>query len=186
MSSSPRKRIWLLTGEPGVGKTTVISKTIRLIQSEGLVVGGVITREVRRNGIREGFELIDLSSEKKDILASSTQPSGPKIGRYRVNLRGLADLGAPALLHALQRSDVVVCDEIGPMELFSPEFRRAVKELASSTKPAIGVIHKQLPDPLVEEFKHASDVEVTEVRLENRDNLPNSIAGKVLKYLKGS
>lgn len=176
--------MWLLTGEPGIGKTGVISKAILILQTEGLVVGGVLTREIKRKGVREGFEIVDLASQNKAVLASSSQPLGPKLGKYRVNLRGLADLGAPALLNSLHHSDVVVCDEVGPMELFSPEFRRAVKEVASSSKPVIGVVHKWLPDPIIEELKQAMDTQVVEVTLENRDDLPAMLAEQVLKYLK--
>jgi nucleoside-triphosphatase len=44
-------------------------------------------------------------------------------GRYRVNLDAIDTVGVPALLDALDQSQVVVVDEIGPMEILSPRFR---------------------------------------------------------------
>jgi len=177
--------MWLLTGDPGIGKTTVITRVIRLLRSEPLVVGGVTSREIRISGAREGFEIMDLSSERRDRLASIHQKEGPRMGRYRVNLRGLAEIAANAITHALQKSEVVVCDEVGPMELLSPEFRRAVREMASSPKPILAAIHKQMQDPVILELRNAEDAEVLEVTAENRDELPSLLTSKILTYLTG-
>ena len=40
-----RKRVLLLTGNPGVGKTTVLMKTVNLLKERGFSVGGMLSRE---------------------------------------------------------------------------------------------------------------------------------------------
>jgi nucleoside-triphosphatase len=63
------KRVLLLTGSPGVGKTTVLMKTINELKEAGYRVGGMISREVREGGTRVGFEILDLNSSKRGWLA---------------------------------------------------------------------------------------------------------------------
>jgi len=48
----------LLTGRPGVGKTTVIKQLADLLVADH--PDGSFTQEIREDGIRKGFELITL------------------------------------------------------------------------------------------------------------------------------
>jgi nucleoside-triphosphatase len=179
-------RICLITGDPGIGKTTMVSKVIFWAKSAGFTIGGILTREVRSHGERLGFNLMDVSSEETSSLASSAPGSiGPRVGKYRVNLRTLSTLVPKAMQSARENSDIIVCDEIGPMELFSPEFRRTVGEaVVNSRKASLCVIHKRLSDPLIEELRSNPESKVFEVTLENRDNLPQEIWTEMIQYLK--
>ncbi|MEM2883272.1 MAG: NTPase [Nitrososphaerales archaeon] len=177
------KRIWLLTGEPGSGKTTAIMKIVNTVRAKGYSIGGVVSLEKRVKGVRMGFDIVDLLSGNRVLLASVEQKMGPRVGKYRVNLKGLSDLAAKALIEAAQRCDLIVCDEIGPMEMASPEFRKAVKEAVSSGKPIIGVIHKHLRDPLADELRASEDVEVVEIDLYNSDEIVSKISEVVLNLL---
>lgn len=179
-----KKRIWLVTGDPGSGKTTLISKIIFAARSEGFTVGGIMTKEVREKGERTGFEIIDVASTQKGRLASTNQPYGPRVGKYKVNLKDLAEIGSRALENALASSDLIVCDELGPMELFSPEFRRAVQKVISSSKPVLGSIHKRLVDPLIEGIKMNPNVEVIELTEENRGSVEKELEDMVLHLLR--
>ncbi len=182
--SSSATHIWLITGDPGVGKTTCASRIINAVKSQGYVVGGVVSRETRARGERTGFEMIDLGTEEHFTLASTSLNAGPKLGRYRVNLKGLAEMGANALLSSSEKADLTVCDEIGPMELLSPEFRRAVESIVKTGKPVLGVIHKKMRDPLLVNLRSAEYAKIFEVTLENRDDLPDSITAELLDILR--
>ncbi len=177
-------RIWLITGDPGSGKTTVVSKILLKAKTGGFTVGGFVTREVRSHGERIGFQLVDVASEESSSLASVEHNPGPRVGKYHVNLKTLASLGANALEHAKQISDLVVCDEIGPMELCSPEFRRGVTEaVLNSRKPCLCVVHKRLADPLIEAVRSNPESKLYEVTYENRDSLPSNIWMEMHEYL---
>jgi len=184
MKNSKEPRVWLITGDPGIGKTTVLLKTINIIREHGYAMGGMLCREVRVKGGRIGFELIDLASGQKGILASIKFNTGPKLGRYRVNLIDLTKIGVKGLLNAITFCDVIVCDEIGPMELFSPDFRRAVKTVLESGKPIIGIIHKHFNEPFIQELKSKPFIEVIEVTKENRVGLPKILADRILSKIK--
>ena len=183
---SQRGRIWLITGEPGVGKSTAISRIIFRLRSQGFTVGGIITREIRSHGEREGFAVTDVSSEETADLASSVKPiSGPRIGKYRVDLKSLSSLGVKALKHAKEKSDAIVCDEVGPMELLSPEFRKAISEyiLHATDKPSICTIHKRLVDPLIDELRNSKRATILEITYENREELPDEVADDIILAL---
>lgn len=78
------KRILLLTGSPGVGKTSVLLRIVESLKAKGYGVGGMISREVRVGGGRVGFEILDLNTGRTGWLAHVTQKHGPQVGRYRV------------------------------------------------------------------------------------------------------
>jgi len=60
------RRIIILTGELGTGKTTTILKATKELKTKGLNVGGMITQEIRKKGTRVGFRIIDISTKKED------------------------------------------------------------------------------------------------------------------------
>lgn len=130
-----------------------------------------------------GFEIMDLSTGQRGWLAHVNQPTGPRIGKYRVNLTDLDVIGAGAILDALQNADILAVDEIGPMELSSSAFSNALVKAVESSKPILGTIHYGLRNSLINNIKNREDVEILRVTYENRENLHNLIAGKISEYL---
>lgn len=174
----------LLTGNPGVGKTTILLKVVETVRSNGHSVGGMISQEVRSCGDRVGFELIDLSTSKHGWLAHVNQSSGPSVGRYRVNLYELESLGVEAIVRAVDNCDAVAIDEVGPMELFSEKFKAAVRKAVESKKLVIGVVHWKARDALIEEMKRRDDAEMFVVTCETRENLHEIVASRAIDSLK--
>ncbi|MCX8177455.1 MAG: NTPase [Candidatus Bathyarchaeota archaeon] len=178
-----QKRIFLLTGSPGVGKTTALLRVIDKLKAEGYSVGGMVSREVRQGGIRVGFEILDLTGNRRGWLAHISQNSGPQVGKYRVNLNDLEDVGVQAIMTAIKRCNIIVVDEIGPMELFSEKFRIAVKDAIESGKPLIGVVHWKAKDDLIKSIKGRNDVEILSLTFQNRDAVPNIVLEKLENFL---
>jgi nucleoside-triphosphatase THEP1 len=178
------KRIWLLTGDPAAGKSTALSKIILEVRTAGFTVGGILTREVRSHGEREGFRLLDISSDDSQSLAQVKGIIGPRIGKYRVNLKTLSTFAVAAFEHASKHSDIIAADEIGPMELLSPEFRTAVHSSVLGTdKPSVCVVHKRFQDPLIDELKASKNAVEYEVNFEHRDILPGEVAKDIIQFL---
>jgi nucleoside-triphosphatase len=173
----------LLTGAPGVGKTTVLIKTAEALKMQGVSVGGMISREAREDGARVGFEITDLTNNKHGWLAHVNQKSGPQVGKYRVNLQDLENIGAKAIVEAVEECAVVAVDEVGPMELFSQRFKQAVKQALDSRKPVLAVVHAKTKDPLINEAKQREDAEIFTVTITNRDGLPEKLRRQALSVL---
>jgi nucleoside-triphosphatase len=76
--------------------------------------------------------------------------NGPRVGKYYLSgCRFAAEL----LINALLTSEVIICDEIGPMELKSKEFVDVMKNLLKTDKKMIVVMHQKLDHPLSDEFR---------------------------------
>jgi nucleoside-triphosphatase len=176
--------IWLLTGPPGVGKSTVVSRVILQLKSAGVIVGGCSTAEKKVKGARVGFEVLNLTDGTRGELASLTSGLGPRVGRYRVNLTDLSVVGAAGLSKAAASSEVIVIDEVGPMELVSPEFRRGVRACLDSGKPILAVVHERLEDDLLTELREKAKETIT-VTVENRDQAADGLAGSLLEAAGG-
>jgi nucleoside-triphosphatase len=173
-----------LTGNPGVGKTTVLTKTVDALKAEGYTVGGMISREVREGGTRVGFEILDLNSGRRGWLAHVNQKSGPQVGKYHVNIQDLNGVGAQAILDAVEKCAVIAIDEIGPMELFSEKFKEATRKALESCKLVVAVVHWKAQDNLIIEALKREDAELTTVTYENREKLHLTIAEKANPYYK--
>jgi len=178
------KRLVFVTGRPGVGKTSVLLRAVDVLKAEGYKVGGMISREIRERGVRVGFEIADFHTGQRGWLAHITQRTGPQISKYRVNLSDLNVIGASSIVNATRDADIIVVDEIGPMELFSLEFKKAVDQAIKGGKPVVGTIHFRARDPLINTIKAREDTEILEVTYENRENLHNAIISKVVQSLE--
>ena len=172
---------FFVTGQPGIGKTTIVIKVVDMLRMKGFKVGGMMTREVREEGRRVGFEVMDIASGRTGWLAHIDNPEGVKIGKYRVNKRDLEEIGVNALLKALEEADLIICDEIGPMELTSQRFRGAVEEILASDTPVLGTLHIKYADGSLPELGKAEELTIYLATQENRDALPLILMREILK-----
>ncbi len=149
----------LLTGAPGSGKTTLVERVVSSLRTPA---GGFLTSEVREARRRVGFELVTLDG-RRDWLAHVDLASPARLGRYRVNLRALEELASGAIRAAVQQGQMVVIDEIGPMELLSPSFRRAVGEALASQCLVLATIMRR-GHPFADRVKAHPNAILLEVR----------------------
>ena len=163
----------LLTGRPGVGKTTIIKKAAEALADEA---GGFYTEEIRNeDGRRTGFRLVTLGGEEAVMAHVDLRSRGlPRVSRYGVDVETIANVGATALREAVASDRVVIVDEIGKMELFCDAFKDAVKRAVESDSPVLGTVMSGR-HPWVNDLKTSKDVDVWEVTVGNRDQLPSRI-----------
>jgi nucleoside-triphosphatase len=168
-----------ITGQPGVGKTAVCRAVVnRLGRSTGGLVCSEITEEDSGGGDsrsrRVGFELLDLQTDVKGVLAHISG-DGPRVGKYHVKLHDLDRIGVSAILSAIG-TDLIVIDEIAPMELASQRFIRAVEEALASDTDMLVVLHQRSTHPLAERIR--AEFDLITVTKGNRDVIAGEIAGR--------
>lgn len=172
----------VITGRPGIGKTTIFMHAVKALRDKGYVVGGIICPEIRERGVRRGFKIVNLLTGEEEFLAlKNASFNGPRVGKYVVNPRA-GVFGSRAISEALERADVVAIDEVGPMELRLNDLRLSIlKALSQNTKPLLLVVHYRLNDPRI--LGLLRDAEKYVVTLENRDLLKQKIASRILELV---
>lgn len=171
----------LVTGRPGVGKTTLVSKVFKSLKDKGVSAGGMITYEVREKGVRTGFIVEDLKTGLKGVMASVSQSPGPRVGKYVVNVEEIERIGVNAVENSLVCDEVVIIDEIGPMELYSNAFKKAVSKAFSSPKNIVATIHyKASQNSFCRGILSTPGVKTYVVSFENRDFLSSTILSELI------
>jgi len=166
----------LITGLPGVGKTTLIKNIAEALKNLRPV--GFYTAEIREGGRRKGFELISLDG-KKGLLSHTDVHSPYRVGRYKVDVKGFeAFLGSIPILNPSTR--LIVIDEIGKMECFSDQFKNLLKEILDSEKSVIATIALK-GSGVIEEIKKRNDLELFEITRRNRNSLLSDILSEIEK-----
>jgi len=105
----------LLTGSPGIGKTTVIHAVLRRL--EEVKCAGFYTEEKRHAGQRVGFKIITLDGQEGTLASIGRKE--PTVGRYSIHVAEFERLVLPHLDLEITPADLYVIDEIGKMELLS-------------------------------------------------------------------
>jgi len=159
----------LLTGRPGVGKTTVVRAAARKLV--GCQPVGFYTEEVRVGRERRGFRLITFDGEHAIIAHVDLPP--PRVSKYGVDVATI-DRFATALRETRDRSAIYLIDEIGKMECLSGAFVEATRSLFESRRPVVATVAER-GGGLIDEVKRRHDVEVWTVTHATRDALPDRI-----------
>ncbi len=160
----------LITGLPGVGKTTVIKKLCGEVAHLNPV--GFYTEEIRERGVRKGFALVSLDG-RKSILSHVDIRSQHRVGKYGVDIAAFEgfldtiDFNGPA-------TGLIVIDEIGKMECLSQKFRTLLIRWLDAEKRLLATIALK-GGGIIQEVKRREDAILLEVTYRERDTIPSRI-----------
>jgi nucleoside-triphosphatase len=164
----------LITGQPGIGKTTFIKKITGELRDLRAV--GFYTEEIRESGIRKGFELISLSGQK-GLLSHVDMSSPYRVSKYGVDIKRFEDF-LDSIPFFERGTDIVIIDEIGKMECFSKKFKQIVNNLLDSEKAFVSTIALR-GGGFVGEVKKRNDIKLFEMSPVNRDTILSEILGEL-------
>jgi nucleoside-triphosphatase len=172
----------VIRGRPGSGKSTAISLAIEYLRKNGIKIAGMVTPEIRKGGIRVGFEAVDLLTGERIILASAGY-KGPSVGKYGVNIPLFNEFLTKLDSH-LNEGDAIFIDEVGKMELMSNLFQKIVEKALDIDKPA--VFTAPFYDlPFVSRMIARKDVELIWINRGESDLVARRITERVLTWLRG-
>ncbi len=164
----------LITGPPGIGKTTLINALADALKTRHPI--GFYTTEIREQGVRKGFELVGLDGQR-GLLAHIDIDSPHRVGKYRVDVTAFDEF-----LDSLElnRPDgrLIIIDEIGKMECLSPRFKERLLELLDSEKRVIATIALK-GGGFIEQITNRDDVTLFEITRRNRADLVAEILDRL-------
>uniref|UniRef100_A0A914UW88 AAA+ ATPase domain-containing protein n=1 Tax=Plectus sambesii TaxID=2011161 RepID=A0A914UW88_9BILA len=172
----------LITGPPGIGKTTLIRKVYERLAASGCRLTGFYTAEQRdARGYRVGFEVVKCPEDGTRARLASVEGNGPRVGKYAVDIASF-DRVALACLDDLT-VEVIVLDEIGKMESLSKGFVAAVDRLLqTANRPlllATVPVSKGRALPLVQRVLAVDGSRLLEVTKENREQLVDEVFASI-------
>ena len=163
-----------VTGRPGIGKTTLCLKVYEALKDR-LKIKGFVTKEVRERGVRIGFKIIDLESGDEAWLAKVGYKGKFRVGKYGVIVESIDRFAERIKSYA--DADLVILDEIGPMELKSEKFVEAVKSLLNREN-LLFTIHLKARHPLLDRIR--SEFKVIELTEANRNKVAEEIVEMIV------
>jgi nucleoside-triphosphatase len=172
------RRIVLLTGRPGVGKTTAAGDIAARLGPKQ--TDGFISSEIREDGRRAGFGVAVLHSNEVGLLArpglvsefrfgSPGADGHPRLGVTHEFLENVACRRIEA-----SEAPLIVIDEIGPMQATSARFRRLVESLLAEARSVFGTV-ALAEDDWISAVRDHPDVSTIELTHGNRDTVREAL-----------
>ncbi|KAH9640057.1 hypothetical protein HF086_015988 [Spodoptera exigua] len=164
--ASKTYKYFILTGEPGVGKTTLTKKLVKEIVGKGVKTSGFYTEEVRYDRIREGFDVVALDGARGRLARDQNLLKNPvkhKVGKYGVLVEEFEIIALPSLVKPNDsQAHLLVIDEIGKMEFFSEKFKNTIHNIfsPSSDYTVLATIPVRKSDQLIESIRNHKQARV--------------------------
>jgi nucleoside-triphosphatase len=185
-----RRRVLLLTGPPGVGKTTIIRTVAARLAGRRL--GGFYTEEMRVRGERRGFALVTFDGRRAVIAHVRDRERGdrddprrpgsrhPRVGKYAVDV-DVIDAMARSTLAENAAVELYLVDEIGKMECLSREFVTAMRARLDGHVPVVATVG-QRGGGFIDEVKRRTDADQWGVTRANRNDVPAQVLDWIDRY----
>jgi len=165
----------MITGNPGVGKTTLLLRLNEYLE-EKYLINGFYTEEIRHSGQRTGFNITTFSGIER-ILASVDMKSRYRVGRYGVSVTNVNEIINDIIQSAIV-PEIWLIDEIGKMESFSNLFRFFIEKILEEKTPVITTIAKSAGG-WISQIRQRRDVKLLELTVQNREQLFHDFIQKI-------
>ncbi len=159
----------LIRGRPGVGKTTLVKTVVKKIAGS---CSGFFTEELRHGTERVGFKIVTTDGTT-GMLAHKDHPGPYRVAQYGVNIEDFERVAIPRL--ETVKSNWLVIDEIGKLELLSERFKKIVPGLFSQDSLSIIATIPVCRLPFIETLIKNHNPHVFELDLHNRERIAREV-----------
>ncbi|GIO31745.1 MULTISPECIES: nucleoside-triphosphatase [Paenibacillus] len=172
------QNVFLLTGKPRMGKSTMVKKLIGDVGAEHC--SGFYTEEITNAGDRVGFRCVSVNGESVEI-ANVDNPSQTRIGRYGVDIETFEHFAVKVLQDALSSKKIIVIDEIGFMQMLSASFQNIVQEIVSTNEHIVLGTVPVDSHPGIDIIKYSKHAKIIGLNEFNRDVVAEFLMEDILK-----
>lgn len=146
-----KQSIIILTGNIGEGKSQLLSKLIDYYKNNNIITGGILSPALRNNNDCAGYDLIDINTNEKTILArTKANNDNINVGRFFFLKSGI-EFGKQALsVEKMKHCQLIFIDEIGPWELENQGWAAEINKLLIETNiPMIWVVRSSILEKVI-------------------------------------
>lgn len=123
------RKVFIVTGDIGAGKTAWLVKLTGLLKEKGVRVGGILALRIMEEGRATGYDINDIRSGSRTPFLRQTGDATMGVERFTVDDAGYK-AGIKALDSAVSHhSDVIIIDEVGPLELREQGWHDRISDL---------------------------------------------------------
>ena len=124
------KQIFIITGEKGEGKTSLLIEVLKFLQKRNIILSGFYAKGYWENNTRNAFDLINIKSGKSIPLCNSKETENwDYIFSYYFNPDALKAGNKILSKQNIKVSDLIVIDEIGKLDIKGNIWHDAVSNL---------------------------------------------------------
>ncbi|MHA1336908.1 MAG: NTPase [Promethearchaeota archaeon] len=172
----------LITGPPRCGKSTLVKELINYFEKKGFKIAGFLTPEIRKNNKRIGFDVEDIKTKKRIILAREMKENtNYRVGKYAIYI-DVFEKYMNELMKAIDLgSDIIIIDEIGKMELLSMNFKDFLLRIFNSENQIIATIGQNIRLPIIDDLLKSKKVELIRLMRKNKNEIFKYIISCIAK-----
>jgi nucleoside-triphosphatase THEP1 len=149
-----RPQIIIITGEIRQGKTTFVKQIINDLLKQNIQIAGFLSTGSYENGVRKGFNLFNIAtSSQVELCTKEVHEDWLNYGPYYFNPEGIK-FGLEILgSENISGKQLVVIDEIGPIELNDKGWSSEIEKITSSfVIPQLWVVRKSLVKKIIRKW----------------------------------
>ena len=147
------RKVFIITGTIGEGKTTQVEKIVKELQSRGIPLSGIYSPRIMEFGQTTGYDLVDIETGGREpFLRLAKTDNYERIGKYSILPKGY-NFGRAALKKSkLNNSQLVIIDEVGRLDLDNHGWAENITELVNSSQFLIFAVRDVFADEVIEKW----------------------------------
>jgi len=165
LSEKATLRLWIVSGERSIGKTTWCAEVVEQARLAGMTVGGIICPAEFENNNKISFDLVDIATGESRPLGRRGNDANPglRVGSWQLDRDVIA--WGNQILQSSGDKDLLIIDELGDLEFrYGDGFQEAFRILDDgSHQTAMVVIRPDLLETAFERWPDAQIIQIGEV-----------------------
>ena len=129
-----KKKLIIVTGQVGSGKTTCIVKLIELFKANTIEINGIYSQRIMEDNNTIGYDVVDIRTNNRyPFLRVSNNADDFRIGKYRIIQEGLKSGIKSLEIPENITNAIIIIDEVGLLELENKGWAESLEEILNNS-----------------------------------------------------
>jgi nucleoside-triphosphatase THEP1 len=179
---STGNKIYILTGDRGIGKTTFLSHLVDELKGKNIQSGGILSPVVYRDSKRIGYDVLNIRTGERTILCRNEPgTAGINIGDWVFRNEGIQSGNSALDQLSLIGCSLVIVDEVGPLELENKVWCQSLDlVVGSSPYSLILVVRENLIEKVKDRWSFIPET-IWKINGENSKDLSEEILELIIR-----